>query len=126
MGDVRLVTAGAPAALRLTPDRAMLHADGQDLSFVAVEVMDKDGRLQPNADGEVNFDLSGPGIIAGLGSALLKGEEPYQGSRCHVYHGRALVVVRVKREAGKLALTARTGSLPPASVTLQVGAAAAP
>ena len=70
IGDVRLVTAGPPAAVRLTPDRTLLRADGQDLSFVLVEVVDKAGRLQPNADAEVSFDLSGPGVIAGLGNAF--------------------------------------------------------
>ena len=123
VGEVRLVTADTPAAIRLIPDRTSLHADGQDLSFVAVEVVDKEGRLQPNADAEIAFDLTGPGVIAGLGNALLKGEDSYQGDRCHVYHGRALVVVRVKRDAGKIMLSARADSFQASSVTLESAAA---
>ena len=119
IGEIRLETTGAPAAVRLTPDRTNIRADGQDLSFVAVDVVDEAGRVQPNADEEVEFDLKGPGGIAGLGNAWLKNEEPYQGTRCHVYHGRALVVVRATRETGPIILSARSGTLSPATVTLQ-------
>jgi hypothetical protein len=107
----QLKTVGAPVALRLTPDRATLHADAQDISFVQVEVVDKDGQIQPNADDAVHFALTGPGTIAGLGSALLKGTEPYQGTDCHVFHGRALVVLRSSHQAGTLELHAEAPGL---------------
>lgn len=106
-----LKTVGEPAALLLTPDRQTIQADAQDLSFVQVEVVDASGQLQPNADEAVHFTLSGPGTIAGLGNALLKGEEPYQGNDCHVYHGRALVVLRGSHEAGALVLHAEAPGL---------------
>ena len=48
-------TAGAPATLRLSADRTRIAADGQDLSFVKVEVLDRDGNICPNADNEIHF-----------------------------------------------------------------------
>jgi beta-galactosidase len=110
-GAVKLVTVGEPAAIRLTPDRSTLKADGQDLSFVQVEVLDKDGRLQPNANELISFTLSGPGTIAGLGNAYLDSTEPYQGTQCHVYHGRALIVLRTSKHAGALRLHAESPGL---------------
>ena len=116
-----LKTAGEPAAFRLMPDRATISADGQDLSFVQVEVIDKDGNLEPNADQAVHFTLTGPGSIAGLGNALLKGTEPYQGNDCHVFHGRALVVLRGTHRPGTLTLHAEARGLTPADAQVQTG-----
>ena len=113
-----LETVGEPAAIRLTPDRTSIHADGQDLSFIQVDVVDQQGRLQPNADELISFKLTGPGTIAGLGNAWLDGTEPYQGSECHVYHGRALIVIRTSREAGTLQLEAHSPGL--ASSNLEI------
>jgi beta-galactosidase len=114
----KLETVGEAVGLRLTPDRAVIRADGQDLSFVDIEVVDGKGRLQPNAGQLVRLTLSGPGTIAGLGNADLKSEEPYTGTQCHVFHGRALVVLRGTRDAGALVLKAEAEGLHPAAVTV--------
>ncbi len=106
-----LKTTGDPVALRLVPDRTTIHADAQDMSFVQVEVVDKDGHVQPNAEEAVHFVLTGPGAIAGLGNALLKGNEPYQGTDCHVFHGRALIVLRSSHDVGTLDLHAEAPGL---------------
>jgi beta-galactosidase len=116
----QLATVGEPVALRLTPDRTTIHADAQDLSFVNVEVVDKDNHVQPNADQAVHFVLTGPGTIAGLGNALLKGTAPYQGTDCHVFHGRALVVLRSSHQAGTLALHAEAPGLKAATTAVLV------
>ena len=106
-----LATTGDATTIKLTPDRATIKADGQDLSFVDVEVVDKDGNLQPNADQLVTFSLDGPGTIAGLGNAYLKSEEPYQGTQCHVYKGRAQIVIRSQEKAGECTLKASADGL---------------
>ena len=109
--ECKLETVGEPVSIRLTPDRKIIHADGQDLSFVAVEVLDKNGKVQPNASEEIQFECSGPGRIAGLGNANLKSEEPYQGTQCRVFHGRALVVLRSEKQPGVLTLKANAAGL---------------
>ncbi len=106
-----LATAGKPAGLRLTADRTTLQAGGQDLSFVTVEAIDADGRFQPNADQDVQFAITGPGVIAAVGNADSHDEAPYQGDRRKLFHGRALVVVRSQGQGGIVQLTARTPGL---------------
>jgi beta-galactosidase len=64
----RVETAGAPAAVRLAPDRVQLTADGQDATVVAVRVVDARGHVVPTADESVSFELSGPGRILGVGN----------------------------------------------------------
>ena len=90
----------------MAADRTTLRADGQDLSFVTVEAADAEGRLQPNADQEIHFALSGPGSIAAVGNADGRDLAPYQGDRRKLFGGRAQVVVRTSRQAGAMRLTA--------------------
>ena len=114
-----LTTAGAPVRLRLTPDRAAVRADGQDLSFVAVEAVDAEGRPQPDAEQQVEFSIDGPGVIAAVGNGDGRSTEPYQGTRRALFGGRALVVVRAARGAGPITLTASAPGLHTASLTLR-------
>jgi beta-galactosidase len=116
--QTQLSTAGEAAALCLTPDRTTITADGQDLSFVRVEVVDKDGKLNPNAKQLVHFTLTGPGSIAGLGNANLKDETPYKGVECRVDHGVALVVLRSTHQEGAIILKATSDGLAPAETVI--------
>ena len=119
-----LTTAGKPARVRLTADRAVLEADGQDLSFVTVEALDTEGRFQPNSDQEVQFALNGPGVIAAVGNGDGKDVAAYQGDRRKLFQGRALVVVRTSRQPGPIQLTATTPGMIEGAVTIQAKAAA--
>lgn len=118
-----LTTAGKATKLRLTPDRTLIHADGQDLSFVTVEAVDAEGRREPQADQEVQFAIAGPGIIAAVGNG--DGQDPasYQGDRRRLSQGRAMVVVRTSKQSGPITLTAETPGLRSGSATIQTQAA---
>jgi beta-galactosidase len=114
-----LKTAGESAKIRLTPDRNTFHADGEDVVFVHVDVLDKDGNPQPNSDQEISFTVDGPAAIAGLGNANMKSVEPYQGTQCKVFHGKALVVLRSNGQSGFVRLTAQSDGLKGAQCTVQ-------
>jgi beta-galactosidase len=117
-----LATAGNPVSLRLTADRKVVQADGQGLSFVAVEAMDAEGRLQPHANQEIQFSISGPGVIAAVGNGDGQDPAPYQGDRSKLFQGRALVVVRTSRHPGPIKLTASTSGLIDGAVTIEAKA----
>jgi beta-galactosidase len=114
-----LTTAGEPVRLRLTADRTTVLADGQDLSFVTVEAVDAKGRLQPNADQEIEFALTGPGVIAAVGNGDGKDGASYQGNRRKLFQGRAQVIVRTSKLDGPIQLTATTAGLTEAVATIQ-------
>ena len=118
---VTLETAGSAARIRLIPDRIKISADGQDLSFITVEVTDKDGILQPNAQNQLYFSVSGPGVIAGVDNADIKDLDPYSGSTRRAWHGRALVAVRSTRNTGNIKLTVSSEGITEASVTINAG-----
>ncbi len=119
-----LATAGNATTLRITADRTEVKADGQDLSFLVVEAVDGDGRLQPNADQEVHFSISGPGVIAAVGNGDGQDDASYHGDRRKLFQGRALVVVRTSRESGPITVKAGTPGLSEGSVTIQASPAA--
>ena len=58
-------TATEPAKIVLVPDRQTIKADGADLSFVTVKIVDQNGTLVPMADNLVKFEVTG-GSIAGV------------------------------------------------------------
>ncbi len=76
VAETKVETTGAPAALRLTPDRTTIGADGRDVSVITVAVVDAQGRVVPTAGTAVQFDLAGPGRIIGVGNGDPSCHEP--------------------------------------------------
>ncbi len=113
-----LATAGLPARLRATADRPALRADGQDLSFVTIEVTDREGRLAPAAEMSLTVDLRGPGVIAGIGSGDMTSLEPYFANPRKAFQGRSLVIIRSTHRAGPVELTVSAPGLRAARVLL--------
>jgi len=64
--ETEVRTAAEPARIVLVPDRKAIRADGMDLSFVTVKVVDKDGTLVPAADNLIKFKVTGEGSIVGV------------------------------------------------------------
>lgn len=117
--ETTLRTAGAPAKIQLTADRAKIKADGQDLSFITVEVLDKDGMVEPNADNRLTFEVKGAGTIAAVGNADLKDTDSYVGNQRKAWKGRAMVVVKSKRKAGKITLKVTSPGLESAVLSIR-------
>ena len=104
-------TTGAPVALRLTPDRRSITADGRDAVPVTVEALDAKGRAVPTASMPVEFAISG-GRIIGVGNGDANSHEPEKASARRLYNGLAQVIVQSERgQAGALVLTARSAGL---------------
>ncbi|GET25672.1 sugar-binding domain-containing protein [Prolixibacter sp. NT017] len=113
-----LQTAGEAAKMKLTADRKEIRADGQDLSYITIEVTDKDGIIQPNADNRLQFSIEGPGVIAGVCNGDMKDTDSYVGDSRKCWKGRALVVVKSTRAAGDIKLTVSSPGLTATSVKL--------
>ena len=113
-----LCTAGEPARLRLTPDRTVMTADGQSLTFVTVEVLDKNGTPVPEAAIPCEAIVKGAGTLLAFASADLKDTEPYTSSRVKTWKGRALLVIRSSQKGGSVSVSIKS-PLPTASLTLK-------
>ena len=116
--SVTLQTAGEPARLRLTPDRTVMTADGQSLTYVTIEVVDKQGTPVPEAAIPCEAAIKGAGTLLAFASADLKDTEPYTSPRVKTWNGRALLVVRSTQKKGTVSVTVKS-NLPTASLTLK-------
>jgi beta-galactosidase len=121
VAESSVLTVGAPAAIRLTPDRSTLRPEQVDLSFVTVEIVDAQGRVHPDADDQVAFSVGGAGSLAAVGSSNPVSTEPYRGDRRRAFRGRCLIVVKSEGEPGEIRLRARADGLDGAEVVIRVG-----
>lgn len=120
VAEQEIHTAGEPAQIRLTPDRSTIHADGRDLSFVTVEILDKDGNLCPNAENDVAFALDGPGFIAGVDNGSPISLERFKDNHRKAFYGKCLVVIQNNGENGSVKVTATADGLSKATATVRV------
>ena len=87
-------TSGAPAQLRMTSDRIRFgnNPNGDNLAFITVEVIDKDGNLCPRADDQVFFEVEG-GRIVGVDNGNPISMERFKDTKRKAFNGKCLVVV---------------------------------
>jgi beta-galactosidase len=115
-GAAILQTARDVSQVVMTADRAEIKADGQDLSYVTVELKDAGGTRHPKADHLLEFQIEGPGSIVGVGNANPISVESYQRPVRKAWQGRCLVIVKSTNRPGEIRLRVSSGGLP-ASVT---------
>lgn len=101
-----LITAEAPSQLHLKADRDTLSSDGQDLSYITVELLDKNGIRNPSAEELIEFTITGPGIIQATGSSNPKSIESFQGKSRRTWQGRCIVILRSGKTPGDIILKA--------------------
>ena len=106
VADKVIRTAGAPAALRLTADRTHFgkNPNGDNLAFISVEVVDKDGNLCPRAEDQIFFDVEG-GRIVGTDNGNPVSMERFKEPKRKAFNGKCLVVVAT--DGGDVKLKAR-------------------
>jgi beta-galactosidase len=111
-------TAGAPAKVKLKPDRTRIMADGKDLVFIETDITDAQGVLVPNTANKVNFSVSGPGKIVGVDNGNPISYEPYKSSSRQAFSGKCLVIVQTTKTGGSIVVTAGSDGLSSDSVTI--------
>ncbi|HEX6767025.1 MAG TPA: glycoside hydrolase family 2 TIM barrel-domain containing protein, partial [Polyangiaceae bacterium] len=119
LGETSVRTAGAPAKLRLTPDRTRLDAKGDDLSYVLIESVDKDGTLAPLAMNEVKLTVTGPATIAGVGNGDHHFPAEFDSNDVALFYGKAMLIVRADEgRGGAIRVKAESTGLVPAETAL--------
>jgi beta-galactosidase len=114
-----LRTAGKPAKIALTVDRAALRNRWDDVAYVTASVTDDHGVIVPASRDAVTFQLSGPGAIAAVDSADNTSHEPFQANARRVYGGWCIAVIHATG-AGKITINATAGGLAPGSTVIEV------
>lgn len=118
-------TTGAPARLSLEADRQAINADGTDVAVLAVGVLDKKGRMVPDADIDLNITVDGDMRILGVGNGnptFQAKERPTDGKgktfTVKTFNGLAQILVQAGNQPGGSTVTVTAEGVAPATITL--------
>jgi beta-galactosidase len=118
VAEQEMRTASAPSRIKLVADRSVIHADGDDLSYVTVRIEDKDGNLCPFADNLIHFDVTGSGEIAAVDNGNAATTEPFHADHRKAFSGMALLILRSHTQAGKIHVVATGDGLAQAQIDI--------
>lgn len=106
VAEARTVTAGKPHAIELTPDRTQLAADGDDLAFVNVRIVDKAGNFVPTDTRQVKIRVSGAGSFRAMANGDPTSLELFHLPQMHLFSGQLTALVQSAETAGEIVVEA--------------------
>ena len=119
-GEKVVKTAGEPYGFKFEVDRSTISADGKDLAYVYVSVVDKDGNLCPNDQRLINFEVTGQGWYRAGGNGDPTCLDLFHLPQMHAFNGMMTAIVQSTENKGTATLTAKAEGLKSESVTIQV------
>ena len=117
--EEKIVTAGKPAKVSVSVDRSTITADGQDLAYVTVKILDKNGNIVPDADNLVNFSVKGAGTLVGVDNGNQISLESFVEPKRKAFSGMCLAILKSSKTSGKITLTASSKSLKSAEIIVE-------
>jgi beta-galactosidase len=112
-------TSDKPAKLSLTADHTDIKPDGKDLSFITLQIVDKDGLTVPNANNTVEFSINGPGEIIATGNGDATDRTSFASQKRAAFNGAVLAVIRsIPGKSGKIILEAKSADLESAKIEI--------
>lgn len=115
---------GDPAKIVLTPDKTSIFANGEDMVFVEVSVVDADGNPVENARNRMNIEVSGAGRLVGLDNGDETDYEQYKCSSRKLFGGKLLIMIAAKTTVGTVELRVSSPELP--TEVLNISAVSSP
>ena len=111
VAEKEIVTAGKPHSIKLEADRNVLTADGQDLAYVTVSVVDKDGNLCPMDTSEIFFKVKGAGFYRAGANGNTVSMEQFHKPKMKVFSGQMTAIVQTNETPGTITLEATSSKL---------------
>jgi len=118
--EQEIKTAGNASKLQATADRSVISADGEDLSFITVEVQDENGTMVPDAGNQIKFEIEGDARIVGVDNGNPVSHESLKGSTIKAFNGKCLVVVQAGEKSGNVTLTASSEGISAGKVEIRL------
>lgn len=115
-----LRTAGAPAQLRVSADKQVLRADGIDVAFFTIEILDDNGVPVPTASNVIKVTLEGEADLIGMDNGSQTCHEPFQDNEHSAFNGLCLAVVRAREHAGDVRVRFESEGLRGTEVKLRI------
>lgn len=109
--ETRVKTAGDPAGILLETDRTAINADGKELAFVTVSVVDAEGTPCPTADNLIEFSTNGEGTLRAVGNGDPTSLESFVRPYRKAFNGKCMAIVQASTTPGEITLTAKSDGL---------------
>lgn len=113
-------TAGKPHHIELSTDYPLLKADGKDLAYVTLKIVDKDGNLCPTDGRLVNFKVKGAGKYRASANGDPTCLDLFHLPRMHVFSGMLTVIVQSGEKSGEIELQASAKGVKTGKITIKV------
>lgn len=121
-GRSSVTTAEKEAKLQVKADRNEIKANGTDLSYLQIDVVDAKGNIVPNADDKVKVEVTGNGTLVGLDNGWQTDHDSYKGKERRVYNGSGIAIVQSTKNAGEIKVKVSAEGLGEKTVTLNTTA----
>ena len=118
VAEKEMKTAGKPVRIVLEADRNQLAADGKDISFVNVKMVDKDGNFCPTESGEVTFKVSGAGSFKAVANGDAASMESFQVPKMKLFSGQLTALVQSTEKGGTITLEATAKGVKSGKITI--------
>lgn len=120
VGTTEVHTAGKPHHLMLEADRKTIKADGKDLSFITVSVVDKDGNLCPHTNDLVAFRVKGEGTYRAGANGNSASLDLFHEPQMHLFNGKLTAIVEsLENQAGTIKLEASAKGVKGATIEIE-------
>ncbi|MGL4227800.1 MAG: beta-galactosidase GalB [Tannerellaceae bacterium] len=116
VAETEVHTAGKPYKIELSADRNEIQADGRDISFINVKVVDKDGNLCPDATNQIRFKVKGQGAFKAVANGNPVSLESFQEPKMKVFSGQLTALIQSSEESGVMELEASSPGLKSAKI----------
>lgn len=116
VAETEVHTAGKPYKIELSADRNEIQADGRDISFINVKVVDKDGNLCPDATNQIRFKVKGQGAFKAVANGNPVSLESFQEPKMKVFSGQLTALIQSSEESGAMELEASSPGLKSAKI----------
>lgn len=93
-----------------------LKADGEDLSFITVNILDKDGNLVPDADNQISVSVSGAASFRGICNGDATSLEVFTQPTMKAFHGQLAFCIQSNGKAGEAEVKVSGKGLKPATI----------
>ncbi|MFT4092857.1 MAG: DUF4982 domain-containing protein [Niabella sp.] len=113
-----VTTAGTPYGIKLDADRSTIKADGKDISFVTVSVVDKKGNICPTAARQLKFSVSGNGKYRAACNGDATSLEPFHLPAMKTFNGKLVLLVQSGTMTGPIHLTVSGNGLKKGKILL--------
>lgn len=120
IGQAELKTAGEETKILLSPEKTVIHADGQELCFIPITLTDANGIWKPAKEARLSIHMDGPARLQALGNAATQTTETYTDNTHSTWLGRALAVVRAGTKPGTAHITITAEGYAPQSVEIRI------